>query len=182
MGFYVANHLTYNIITTSSDIEQLWLKIKFPSFSVALGVAYRPPNTNYNDFLNTFDATVSSLFVTVDCLLCVGDFNIDLFKIGNAEVDLMCTCLETLGLTQIVNQPTRIAEKTSTLIDYILTSNRALVVSVNVVSVHISDHELISCIINIKVDKPKIQFKTVRNFKNINHQQFYSDLQSNTVA
>ena len=141
-------------------------------------MVYKPPNVNSTDFLNLFETTISSLLPTVDHIFCVGDFNIDLLKVHDSETRMLCASLDSLGLYQIIDQPTRIAGLTSTLIDHILVSNRDLVISVNVESAQISDHELISCLINIKIDKPKIQFKTVRNFKNLNPQQFYADLRS----
>jgi hypothetical protein len=53
-----------------------------------------------------------------------------------------------------------------------------LVNTVSVETVNISDHELISCLFNVEICKPKVQFKTVRNFKDINTKQFYADLTS----
>nr|CAI5835977.1 unnamed protein product [Callosobruchus analis] len=80
-------------------------------------------------------------------------------------------------MKQLVNEPTRITENSATLIDYILVSNEEIVSDVGTIhAAEVSDHDLIYCIIHIIV-KQKQAFITTRNFKNLNYNQFQSDLQ-----
>ncbi len=65
-------------------------------------------------------------------------------------------------LTQLVNQPTRVMPMSSTLSDFIVTNKPDAVSSYDVVPQEISDHDLISIVVDIS--KPKRQ-PVVRNFR-----------------
>ncbi|XP_045470615.1 uncharacterized protein LOC123677920 [Harmonia axyridis] len=110
--------------------------------------------------------------------------NRDLFMkvrsvVGSKNCWTLKEVLESLGLVQMIKQPTRITDKTATLIDYALVSNVNLVKEVGTKHVpEVSDHELVFLSLKIGHEQKKISYKTTRNFKNFNYAQFDSDLRS----
>ncbi|XP_045474989.1 uncharacterized protein LOC123680911 [Harmonia axyridis] len=114
---------------------------------------------------------------TVEYVFCVGDFNMNYLNKSTTEMKLFLEILESFGLKQIVNEPTRTTPNTSTLIDYILTNNTDLIVNTGVIPVpEISDHDLVHCVINLKVEKTGPIFKTSRDFKHLDYDRFKTDL------
>ena len=180
VSMYVKESISFSVIHSESSIEQLWVKININRQHYAVGVVYRPPDSSYNEFLNILEQQLSLLLPQYDEIFCLGDFNIDMLKSDSPSTLKFNHLLEAFNLDQLIHSPTRITPKSATLIDLIITTNNDDIV--NCVSVipldNLSDHELTCCELNI-VGKPNTPiFKTIRNFKKFNQEQFYSDLTS----
>lgn len=77
---------------------------------------------------------------TTDEVLCLGDLNFDFMR----SIGPLPTCFESYGLKQLLNEPTRITETSSKLLDPIFFSNENLVIEVGTLDTsHISDHRLV---------------------------------------
>ena len=72
-------------------------------------------------------------------------FNVDMQKLNSSAVSFLnSNVLDPFALTQVVESPTRITRKTSTLIDLVLTASPENVKKIGVVDVPgISDHCLV---------------------------------------
>lgn len=146
-----------------------------------VGVTYRPPNANISNFFDIFETTVSNFIPKGNIIFCLGDFNLDLLDYNSRSTSYVFNLFEGLGLKQIINQPTRITNKSASLIDYILTTGAGEELILDAGTQHVpevSDHELIFCKIKHLTVTSKIKYKTVRDFKHLNVSQFYSDLKS----
>lgn len=89
----------------------------------------------------------------------------------------MTSLLNKYGLNQLISQPTRITEHSSTLIDLIITSNKNIVTDLNVLRMDgISDHMMVDCCLNIKKGKQCQILHTYRNFSKFNLDNFLNDL------
>ncbi len=88
----------------------------------------------------------------------LGDFNDNLFANNKTNEQFH----ENNKLIQLVNKPTRVMPMSSTLSDFIVTNKSDAVSSCDVVPQEISDHDLISIVVDIS--KPKRQ-PVVRNFR-----------------
>lgn len=169
---YKCHELTFDFLV-SAQLEYLFIKINLPSFSLAIGTFYRPPNTNINNFLNDFDEFLSIVCPMVDEVICMGDFNVNLFNIGN-PID---SCFQSFNFTQLINEPTRITGTSSTLIDPIFVSNNSIVNNFGTISMDgISDHKMVFCDIKTKSFKMKPKNVVYRNFKNFDLNLFLADL------
>nr|CAH7725067.1 unnamed protein product [Callosobruchus chinensis] len=82
-------------------------------------------------------------------IICLGDININLLDSDSASVKYMTDMLHSIDIEQIVSQPTHITANKASLIDVILCSNPSLISSCSVGGADISDHELVSCVLNI---------------------------------
>ena len=76
-------------------------------------------------------------------IILFGDFNKDLLNPNAHREWLVLT--ESLGLSQLVNQPTRVTINTSTLIDHIYSSHEDNLSKVSVCKIGISDHFAVVC-------------------------------------
>lgn len=174
---YVSNVLESKLIVMpQSETEQLWIEICHENKTFAVGVIYRPPNFLVNSFFSNFEDALNLLIPKYDHILCGGDFNIDYFQIESSANKCLHNILYTYELTQIIDKPTRITDSSSTLLDYIICSKNLKIISTNVCDIsEISDHQLISCIL----DHNKIQVKpfmyTFRDLKNLNHDNLLND-------
>ena len=82
--------------------------------------------------------------------LCTGDLNCNLLSDDYESRALLDFCT-TFNLTQLINLPTRITESSQSLIGVIMTTNKEIVTSSGVLTLSISDHNLIYLSLGTKV-------------------------------
>lgn len=158
--------------------EQLWIKIYQRNSEIAIGVVYRPPRQPQNIFLHEFDECIGNIFTMFDSIVCCGDFNIDMLKPHCATYEHFSNVLESYGLSQVVEKPTRISHTTSSLLDLFLCSDSIKIENCEVLenSDIASDHNLvILTVANNTIHIQEIKLN-VRNLKKINGNNFNEDL------
>ena len=111
--------------------------------------------------------------------IIMGDFNIDLIQ-DNYKSRKWKHLMNTFGLTQMVNEPTRVTENSATLIDhvYIADSNLVQEIYITVPNITISDHYpiVITMKSGKKREKKGHKYTLYRNFKNFDEDSFRRDL------
>lgn len=168
-----------SIIKINSEIEQLWISLSFNERKYAFGVVYNPHKKFYFDFINNLESTFSTLLPISEDIFCFGDFNVNLFDTECAATSHTLNFFDAFGLTQLVEEPTRVTSSTSTLLDYIVTTNKDLVNSTSVLWLHGGlDHHLVQCNVNLPHQKITPAICKYRDFKNFQYAQFDSDLRS----
>ena len=152
------------------NLEMMWLEISFKNYKKFLiAVLYRPPTSSRHQCKN-FAETLSNKIETVQNenkeTIITGDINCD-YANPKSHRDVK-SCLRMNGFKQSIKKPTRITENTSTIIDVFLTNSPENVVSTDVITANLSDHEMIGAI--RKKCQHKYQPKTIRsrNFRNYN--------------
>lgn len=85
--------------------------------------------------------------------------------------------LRTLDFSQLKKDPSRVTNKSRTLIDVILVSNEHLIVRCGVVPVSPSDHFLIFCVLKAGVTKPSPRIIECRSYKHFDDNDFKRDLE-----
>ncbi|XP_031571341.1 uncharacterized protein LOC116305543 [Actinia tenebrosa] len=120
INFKIRNDLT---VFDSQILESIFIEIIRPhQRNVVIGVLYRPPNSNFQMFMNKLNEILPKFSKEQkDCYL-MGDFNIDLLKYQqqyNNTNDFLDTMFSHAFLP-IINRPTRITSHTATSIDNIL--------------------------------------------------------------
>jgi len=145
VALFVKDGLAYRVVKFMVDTpgcENLWLQLDTNnSNTFVIGVVYRHPNSNYEDFLDKLDVTIAKLSATSSKYYICGDFNIDLLKYHeNKRVEAYVHMLHSYGCYIVPNYPTRDTPNSSTLIDHIYTNNASDDLQ-NFILVHdISDH------------------------------------------
>ena len=132
---YCAGYLqtTHRRDLASTELEAIWVQIKFPTTSALFSVIYRSelecPNF-FEDIYGVFEKA----WMKSDTIILLGDFNCDLqgieSKIGSEtqpKTRRLLTLFQLFGMQNIVNMPTRITPGSSTLIDLIVKTKPDLI-------------------------------------------------------
>lgn len=173
---YVKNSLNNSVINVSNAIEQLWVNVKLKKENIAVGIVYKSPALDTNLFLDELDNTLSQVLPTVNDIVCIGDFNINMFNLTNVHVNNLNSILEGLSLTQIIDTPTRLTDFTATLIDLILVAKEVNLIERGTMDNDLSDHQIVYCIKNICSRREAPRMVTYRYLKNFDYENFEQDL------
>lgn len=65
VGMYIKSNIKFELLQSSTDIEQLWVRFNTCSGAIACCVAYRSQIVNYKDFWNVFENTLSDVLPTL---------------------------------------------------------------------------------------------------------------------
>ena len=176
-----AEHLTTKKLShiSKKSNETLWLEVKRKkSKSVYVCAVYRPPVKGQN--LDVVERYKSFLMSCIDKLpknsevFILGDFNCNMLQKNRLTGTINELC-KARSLSQFVEEPTRITQTSSTLIDLIL-SNSDHAMDCQVHDIGLSDH----CFLSIKRGDLKIprhpKFIESRSFKNFNQEAFLERL------
>ena len=174
---YKASVVTEFSAVTDCNFKQLWLNVQCKKLkSFLLCTVYRPPSSPISFLEDLEKAFLDSLLAGMEVII-IGDLNCNLqgnCPDGRALFDF-CS---TLNLTQLVKEPTRVTERSQTLIDIVLTTNENIVSSCEVKSSTISDHSLVCVTLKFKTAKPRCSYITARSYKNYTQTKFIDDLAS----
>ncbi|XP_063968654.1 uncharacterized protein LOC135157353 [Lytechinus pictus] len=183
IAIYIKSSINYSVRNdiTEYDLEMIVLEIKRlkvkPFFVV---VWYRPPNSNVDKF-NLFENVLLKLDRLKHDYVILGDINCDMLATRCSwQTKHLQELMDTMGLAQVINSPTRVTATTSTLVDLILTNNKTKIRNVKVVPISLSDHYMICCIwgkqSQHKDDAHK--YKLSRNIGKINMTRYDEDIRS----
>lgn len=105
---------------SSNELEPVWLELRFPNNSKTLiGSIYRPPNTDLDVFKTNLEKVLETISSERARATLVGDLNVHMKR---KRLTPQARSLNQLfkflyQLDQLVREPTRITEHTSSLID-----------------------------------------------------------------
>lgn len=145
-------------------------------------VVYHSPSQSDAEFIRYFQEWCENNLNYEETNIITGDFNLDLLS-GSFYSDKIMNVIRALGLKQLVKSPTRIVERSRTLIDYVISNQYKLKVNV-LLDEKISDHSTIEIDLNrlFKSEK-KVEYKTkivnysrekfTENLLNVNWSQSY---------
>ena len=157
---YVKN----NLICKSRDdlqvngIEALLLEVKHeyqkPFF---LAYTYRPPSSNHTWTLE-FENILEQIYIENKEIVLLGDFNINLLEHNNLSQNWI-QITGAVNLMQLVKAPTRVTDRSATLIDHAYSNREENIVDVFVPNFAISDHYPVC--ITLKVSQSESIHRTI---------------------
>ena len=176
---YIRSDIAFN---TRSDlindsIEAIWVDILLPKTKpILVGSIYRPPNDN--NFTEELDETFKKIDTNQETYI-LGDINICTKNKSSALYKKYMNSLLSYGFSQIIKDPTRVAEKSS-ILDHIICSSSDKISQSGVIPIGLSDHYLTYCTRKI----PKNIFNshntvTIRSMKKYSVEE-YTNLLENT--
>lgn len=156
---YVQEELSYEVIFEEVRQREWWvLAVKVYAEARLLGTfagVYRSPSQAPGEFIDRFNGVMEELLEMSqkDCTIG-GDFNIDWQKENDLYTRKLRSCIDGVGMKQIVKRATRVTNKGGTLIDLVITDNRNLECEV-LDKPRMSDHSMLSVkgIINPKMGR-----------------------------
>jgi hypothetical protein len=160
----------------------LWVQLIIPTGAPRLlGGCYRPPDSIVEDLEKVKDSCVAATSLGMEVVIA-GDFNIDLQR--PREASRLNFMEDACDLHQIILNPTRTTETTSTLIDHIYVSEPRFVAHVDNFPCSLSDHDLI-----VFVRRHKAMFRShggrwvsYRPLRNVNVDHFRADLVAQNLS
>ena len=163
-----------------NDLEMIWLECNVKSQRLLISCLYQPPR-NKRTFLRKFETVIDHIHQKRTNFIIVGDFNIDLIceKGSNYQAkNSFNALLSKYNLCNLITEPTRITENSSTLIDHIITPKncKPKVNNAHAVDLGMSDHHIIHCSIDILRERNKPIIRTVKNYKNVNTDKLKEDI------
>ena len=176
------NRLTYSVRTdlNISNLENLCPEIRKPNSKPFIIVTwYRPPNSP-NEVFSSLENLIGRLDSENVEFYLMGDMNCNMALMSDTNCRLLSDITNLYGLHQLINEPTRVTDTTSTLIDLIYTNYPDKVVCSGVCHVSISDHSLIFAYRKLSIGAVSKRHNVInyRSFKNFNRDQFRSDIAS----
>jgi exonuclease III len=156
------------------------------SRSMYIVIVYRPPPSVTNKlkvstFLDEFEHFMDCVNVLPGKVLLTGDLNVHYDLPEKYDVKRYSTCLASVGMTQHVHQPTH---RCGHILDHVISrQNESLIHSLEVDNVQFTkDHYMINCSLYLpKPDTTRVT-RTVRKFRQIDHQKFAADLTTEMSA
>ena len=142
--------------------------------------AYRPPKV-YSDWIDLFEEELSLAQTTGLEFILMGDFNIDINTCMNSKWSHL---VQLFDLTQLITEPTRVTQTSSTLIGHVYTTNPATIAESFVSQISLSDHFPVCFTrkMNHKLSKHQHTTTSYRCFKHFDEKTFldelFTDLQS----
>ena len=154
----------------NNDLEDLWVEILLPkSKPIYVCVCYR--NEQNKNLLKSLETSISNLRCDCDFLV-LGDFNICLINSKSKLCKDYKSFLNLYNCKQLIDSPTRVTEKSSTLLDHIFTINISKISQSGVLCTGFSDHYTTYCTrksIKDAVGKHKtIRIRSMKNYSQIN--------------
>lgn len=167
------------------EIESICLQITPEKAKPYLvGFVYRPPSS-HTDWCEYFELQVDKISNEEKEFYILGDINRDLLN-DQIKGNWM-KFIDSLGMEQLVNEPTRVTSTSKTLIDHIYTNTKENILEVMVPKIGLSDHFPIFLTrkVNGKSTKNNAHKSIIyRSFQNFDTFKFLEDLEQipwNTV-
>ena len=141
---YIASHIIYKRRNDleQSDVENIWIEIKFPhNKPLLINFAYRPPNSN-QDWIDKYENQLLTVEFNDTNFLLFGDYNINF--------NFSSTCLysntkwakliKDFELHQHITVPTRVTRNSSSIMEHVYSTCPNFVPEISVPEIGISDH------------------------------------------
>ena len=170
--------LNYSRINNISLInaESIWLKLNLMNQTIIMGVVYRKPGTNFEEFKQEFEFVLQNLNLDKKLTIIMGDFNVDLTSDEEKSRELI-RLTESYGLVQLIKTATRVTNTSSTLIDHIYTNISSYCIKSGCIEAGISDHlPTYALLENFDFKPAKKVVRRLRNFRNYSKDSFCDDL------
>ena len=139
---------------------------------IAIVSIYRPPQCPHVSFFESLEFLLLSLVTKTSHIVCLGDFNIDVSiptsRMNQYPLNLLLNFCNHFDLNQLIDQPTRVTDTSSSTIDLILASNLINVTSSGVIDLDVnSDHDAVFCNISFEFQRKKPRVITYRDLDKI---------------
>ena len=124
---------------------------------------YRSPSTKYGVVLDDFCQVLSRLLLSVRHVILAGDVNIDLFADSAAKAAYNDLLID-FRLRQLILEPSRVTDTSSTLIDHIICTVDLPVLDIQQ-AVGLSDHRVQIVDFDIVIQRSPAEFRWIRPFR-----------------
>ena len=181
-GVAVYSSMKFNFTQLKSfqlyGTESIWLKIwnNNSTKTILIGSIYRHPTEDSNKFLDDFSDCMEKLVDEKKMFYIIGDINIDINRTNQTcpQADRYMQVITSNGAFSLITKPTRITDKTASVIDHIITNDTAHSILPRVIPTSLTDHYAIMCKIS-KIEKlgKKLPISLYGNKKKLLSRSFF---------
>ena len=181
IGLCLMSNLDIPVFTTCE-----YTVVSNMSRSVYIVTVYRPTPSRVNKlklstFLKEFEDFIDCVNELPGKVLLVGDLNVHFDEPSKSDVKRVSTFLSSVGMSQLVSEPTHKHKHT---LDVIVTRDTDELI--NGISVDrttfTKDHFMVNCSVNLSKPQPSKAVRTFRKYRNIDHEHFSEDLSAKMMA
>ena len=164
---YMSNILKYTRRDDLEDprLETIWVEVTSKAQNILICCFYRSDfNISQSLFVSELQNSIETALDYTPFVILTGDINIDFINFTNIQLR---DCLSLFNLTNVINEPTRIAENSTTLIDPVLVSDACTVLDSGTLTIDntISDHKATYVSIKIFLNTIRSYYREVWNYK-----------------
>ena len=147
VSLFIASHINYKKLPNYSIIDEhmecMFIEVSIDGSNCNVGIVYRPPNSDVNAFTSSLNNLIEKIRINDRPSWIMGDFNIDLLKTDTHKpTSDFINMMFANSLIPLINRPTRVTDKTATLIDNIFSNNHNVDKTIlqGNLTIEISDH------------------------------------------
>ena len=160
--------------------EHVMISLKSSSKSLRLACIYRPPKSNYIDFLSEFSEFLEDYSLGGSDLIITGDFNVHWDSLSNSFTKKFRQILEAFGFDQTVSKMTH---KSGHILDLVLAqTNNSTMVKDTFTGDRLTDHNAVHFTLSFPKKEQKSCDISYRKLKNIDIDKFKSDIQNSELS
>ena len=152
VGIYVRDGLDFKPakkLNNDFDVESYWGILKFKKNEFLVCSMYRPPSADTDYFDDILDQIEASIELCPKQVI-LGDLNYDYVFDDDLFKNPIHLIEQYYNMNQLIQEPTRVTENTSSLIDVILTSDKSMHTRSGVCKLSLSDHDLVFTSIKVE--------------------------------
>ena len=186
VALYLADYLNFKLredlgFTNNKGAESLFIEInRRNEKNVIVGIVYRPPDQNLNEFLCDLDIVLNKFSNENKSVFLLGDWNVNIMN--HSKHEATSQFLDTLYSKMffpLISRPTRLTAHKASLIDNIFTNDPLSHAISGLFLNDISDHLPIFSFVSDKYRVPKAEKYISFRVKNeINVRQFQAELKN----
>ena len=116
MGLFIKTEYNFHITDDLriNAVENLWVETQ----DLIIGVLYKPPNLLNRKYLDLFEETLHTIYLSKKKCLIMGDVNINTFKQSNIAKEYL-NLVRYEGFNSLTSEATHITETAQTCLDHI---------------------------------------------------------------
>ena len=125
----------------SESVELLFVEIPSNYRNIIVGVVYRRPGKNFQDFFNHMNNIIEVIKTENKICYISGDFNLNLLNMNQSnEISDFVNLLTSTNFLCTITRPTRVTSNSATLIDHLWSNNYENLIANGSIYSHITDH------------------------------------------
>ncbi|XP_045473786.1 uncharacterized protein LOC123680122 isoform X1 [Harmonia axyridis] len=171
-GIYVNKNIKYREISFKLNLENTTIFLEYDQFKILICAIYRPPSVDKKFLIEDIEDSLLASIPYSENLVIVGDKNIDVSNTKGADCVFYLSALNTFGLAQLVDLPTR----KDAILDHVITNTPEALKDVKAVNYHYSDHDITSFTVDVDVSHANFKYVTYRDFRNFSPSSFSDEL------
>ena len=162
------------------NAETICLELTINKIKWCILFAYRPPNTNKDDFFSEISISLNKIIGKYENIVLAGDLNIDDLKsYSESSQNHLSDMKDVFSLTNLIKEPTCFKSQNGTLLALILTNRPRSVMKSLSFETGLSDcHKLVCSILRAPFKKLPPKIVKYRDHKHFYQEKFLHDLDS----